>query len=462
MDPPPGFEEWYEFAISHHSPIIDDFDTIYHSVSPFWRQSGREIRRAMKEAYGTTNSELWQCSFSGDSAKTVCDHAQRSFDRHITLEFDRLMGSLKGKLGDVRLLVNHFDEAAVLIPPPGAQSGGYHGRDLFRMEHMSKTPIGQLITKHCEPKSISGDKSSSPYADTYGLPFVVNQSAAMNLCQQPQHSHLHGFLMSPTSFRLFEGLVPILSTGSPSVMGDVLFPSPAYAEAEFQYEEPHDMDWEKKRNVLYWTGSTTGGYAHDDHWPHYHRQRFVSLVQNPNGKQVYRYLDQQGGKMVPRLSSFLNRRLYNVGFTNVVGCDRKHCRDQRAYFDLKSWADKDEALGSRLVFDIDGNGISGRYYKLLASRSTPLKMTIFREWHDDRLVPWYHYIPVSLGMEELPELVMHLTTTESGQRRAKEIADQGREWYLKAFRDVDKTIYLYRLFLELARLEDPEREARGQ
>jgi hypothetical protein len=158
-------------------------------------------------------------------------------------------------------------------------------------------------------------------------------------------------------------------------------------------------------------------------------------------------------------SSFLNRKLYDVSFTNIFQCNRKACRDQRAYFDVKSWADKDKALQSRLVFDIDGNGISGRYYKLLASNSTPLKQTRLREWHDDRLVPWVHYVPVSQGMEELPELVLYLTSTKSGQRKAKEIADQGREWFSKAFRDIDLTIYMYRLLLELARIQDPNREA---
>lgn len=130
------------------------------------------------------------------------------------------------------------------------------------------------------------------------------------------------------------------------------------------------------------------------------------------------------------------------------------------YFRTKPCADKDAPLKSRLVFDLDGsNGISGRYYKLLASRSAPLKQTLLREWHDDHLLPWLHYIPVSQSMEELPELVFYLTSTEAGQQRAKEIAEQGREWYKRAFREVDLTIYAYRHILELARLQDPEREA---
>lgn len=158
-------------------------------------------------------------------------------------------------------------------------------------------------------------------------------------------------------------------------------------------------------------------------------------------------------------SSFLNSRLFDVAFTKIFQCERRQCRDQRGYFTVKSWADKDQPLRSRLVFDLDGNGISGRYYKLLASKSVPLKQTLLREWHDDRLMPWVHYIPVSQSMKELPELVSYLTSTEAGQKIAKEIAEQGREWFSKAFRDVDLSIYSYRLLLELARLQDPNRPA---
>jgi hypothetical protein len=137
----------------------------------------------------------------------------------------------------------------------------------------------------------------------------------------------------------------------------------------------------------------------------------------------------------------------------------KYCRDQRAYFKIKPWADKHKALRSRLAFDIDGNGISGRYYQLLASKSVPLKQTLIREWHDDRLVPWAHYIPISQSMEEVPELVSYLTSSDVGQRKAKEIAELGREWHSKAFREIDLSIYVYRLLLEIARLQDPKRQA---
>lgn len=110
---------------------------------------------------------------------------------------------------------------------------------------------------------------------------------------------------------------------------------------------------------------------------------------------------------------------------------------------------------------MDGNGISGRYYKLLASQSAVLKQTVLREWHDERLVPWVHFVPVSLGMEEVPELVRFLAGTERGRRVAREVGEGGAEWFERAVRGVDRGVYVYRLMLEMARVQDPGRERGG-
>lgn len=455
-DPPPGFEAWYEFASSNQSRIVDEFDSIFDTISPFLRLSGKEVIQIMTDVQNVPNVDLWLCSFSSNNGKTRCSHPNRDFDRNIGLLFDTLLGDLRGLLPDVNFLVNHLDEPRVLTPPQSLQRGSVDEGEL-KLTDLTRRPSWDEVTKYCASQN-NAQKAQDHIVETLGIPFITNRSSAMDLCLQSEYSTMHGILMCPTSFRLIEGLVPILSTGSLSTMGDLLFPSPAYIESEFRYDETHDIEWEKKENKLYWAGSTTGGFASGDGWRSYHRQRFVSLTQNLK-RQQHSYIREKDGVVGLEKSSFLNSRLFDVAFTRIFQCERKYCRDQRAYFNSKSWADKDRALRSRLVFDIDGNGISGRYYKLLASKSVPLKQTIFREWHDERLVPWVHYIPVSQGMEDVPELVSYLTSTEVGQRRAKEIAELGREWFGKAFRDVDFSIYTYRLLLELARVQDPKREA---
>ncbi|GIK02046.1 F-actin-capping protein subunit beta [Aspergillus viridinutans] len=432
MEPPPGFESWYNFAKAHQSPIIDDFDVIYDRIFPFWSISGIELTETINRLQDTLNSDVWVCMFSAEEARTNCKHPHRSVDRNIQGFLNSVLADLRGLLPDVKFLVNHLDEPRVLLPSSSERSGS------LNITNYSKRPVWDTLVKFCP--SEGSKKADGPTMQTFGLPFLTDHHSTIDLCSHPEYRGSHGLLISPTSFPLIEGLVPILSTCSLSTMGDILYPSPAYLEPEFEYVEAKDISWDSKHNNLYWAGSTTAGTKPGENEPH-------------------SYLREGKGVVNRVKSSFLNSRLFDVAFTRILQCETRYCRDQRALFRTKSWADKDEALHSRLVFDIDGNGISGRYYKLLASRSAPLKQTLLREWHDDRLMPWIHYIPVSQSMEELPEMVMYFTS-EAGQKRAREIAEQGREWFLKAFRKEDLTIYMYRVFLELARLQDPKRSAR--
>jgi len=455
MEPPPGFEGWFEYAMSHQSPVVDDFDMMYDTISPFWKLSGREIIDSMKNTQRIPGVDLWSCSLTSKGKRSECTHPWRTNDRSINSLFQTLLQALPVDVPDVGFLVNHLDEPRVMLP--SSMSSHVESNRQIHLKDLSNQNIWDIITASCA----NGSKREGPLnssIETYGLPFVTNCQSNNDLCAHPDYKEMHGLIMSPTSFKLIEGVVPVLTTGTLSTTGDVLYPSAAYMEPPFRYDSTKDIPWDQKHNQLYWTGSTTGAYTNTDQWAQYHRQRFVKLIQQLEGKTYY-YLHLRNNIITRTASSFLNSHLYNVAFTKIVGCTWKHWHQQRQYFNLQSWADKDEAFKSKLVFDLDGNGISGRYYKLLASNSVPLKQTILREWHDERLVPWVHYVPVSLGMEELPELVMYLTSTTKGQQRAREIAEQGKEWFGKAMRVEDQSVYVYRLLLELARLQDPERLA---
>ncbi|KAJ6135536.1 hypothetical protein N7512_000696 [Penicillium capsulatum] len=454
VEPPAGFREWYEFAQSRQSVLIDDFDVMYSAIAPLWELSGQEVLEMMNSAQDFSKNELWRCQFSGRDAKTSCSHPHRSFDRNFQPFFDTILQDLGGALPDIKFLINHLDEPRVIFPPE-SMKGDPRSRTLNSI-NPSQTSAWEVLTDSCSLQESLEKVQTTTEVETLGLPFVTDIKSSLNLCLHPEYEEMHGIAQGPKSYRLFNGLVPILSTGSPSTMNDMLYPSASYMEREFTYQESHDIDWEDKRNNLYWAGSTTGGFATDREWWNFHRQRFVRLAQNLE-KGQHDYIRERQGVLQRVKSSFFNGRLFDVALTRIIQCRRKACRDQLSYFHLKPWADKDRALKSQLVFDLDGNGISGRYYKLLASKSTPLKQTIFREWHDDRLFPWVHYIPISQSMEELPEIVSYLTSTEAGRVKAKQVADQGREWFTRAFREVDLTIYTYRLLLELARLQDPDR-----
>ena len=106
-------------------------------------------------------------------------------------------------------------------------------------------------------------------------------------------------------------------------------------------------------------------------------------------------------------------------------CDPDACTAMREHFGLRPIPDpyndpqKDPlsaSYGSKYVLDMDGNGFSGRFYRVLGSRCAALKQTIIHEWHDGRLVPWVHFIPVSMEAEELGEIMHFLVEEEAGQK----------------------------------------------
>ena len=146
-------------------------------------------------------------------------------------------------------------------------------------------------------------------------------------------------------------------------------------------------------------------------------------------------------------------------FTKQKLCAEDDCAAQKADSTLR-WGEPDspnEYKNHRLVIDIDGQGSTDRFYKLLASGSTVLKQTLCEEWHDERLMPWVHYVPISMHMEELPEVVRWLTDEEEGRSMARRIAENGKSWWGQGLRNVDLSLYMFRLLLEWARVTDEKR-----
>jgi hypothetical protein len=188
---------------------------------------------------------------------------------------------------------------------------------------MPGRPTWDVLTKYCAHNAEQSDTSP---VDTHGLPLITNTTSSLNLCAHPSYANEHGLFIAPPSFRLIEGLLPVLSTGAPSTMGDILFPAPAYmVEPEFQYNPAHDIPWSQKSNHLYWAGSTTGSAASTDNgWHNSHRQRFIALAQNLPPHHPHTYLHEVPSDTTPATSiiksiqsTFINTRRYAVNPTRI-------------------------------------------------------------------------------------------------------------------------------------------------
>jgi hypothetical protein len=147
-----------------------------------------------------------------------------------------------------------------------------------------------------------------------------------------------------------------------------------------------------------------------------------------------------------------------VKFSNFIQCDDEDCKAQESYFKKAEWDANDDAHQYKILYNLDGNSFSGRYYRFLKSNSVVFMQALFKEWHDDRLIPWLHFVPISLGMEELPETTRYFLDDPEGKVIAARIASDSREWTRRVLRPIDLTAAYFRVFLEYSRLMDDDRK----
>ncbi|KAM3424967.1 hypothetical protein BST61_g6938 [Cercospora zeina] len=461
--PPPHFEHWFAYAKAVSSPIIDDYDVLDDAISPLLRSSGAEILRAMD----SPNARAWmsQCKIENGRLQPGCECLG-----DVTL---RLFADARviGHLPDVEILINQFDEPRILLDAKRATSirsrhqrreseaNGIEWRDLHQRNVWQELVVDQCRGSEAPQRSHPDLVSLSSEHKVFGL--VQDNFNSLALCDHKDWEHAHGIWESATSLQVTRSPLPVLSAAVISTMNDIPFPAGAYTNGAYAYDEAEVVEYENKSHALYWAGKTTGGLqdvtATD--WVPLHRQRFVSLANDQDAEaQTFLRREKENG-LWKLVSGSLNKTMFNVHFTDVLQCTPDACEVQRKYFEIIEPEPRKKALKYTLVFDADGNGHSARYYRFVQSRSLPLKQTVFREWHDDRLQPWLHYIPISLEMTELPEVVRYFVEEEEGRALAKELALAGREWAQKSLRPEDQVVYLYRLLLELARLQDPVRPA---
>ncbi|KAJ0387879.1 hypothetical protein COL922a_001431 [Colletotrichum nupharicola] len=158
-----------------------------------------------------------------------------------------------------------------------------------------------------------------------------------------------------------------------------------------------------------------------------------------------------------RLGDFLSG-CADVGFTHL-SCGpsndrRKECDWLTPHLSVVNATPMAEQFSSKFLPDADGYSFSGRFRAFLLSTSVPLKATVYAEWHDDRLVPWLHFVPLDNTFQDLYGVLdffadgddaapsqwdVHkvLGKKSKGDDAARWIAEQGRDWAGKVLRRED-------------------------
>lgn len=479
--PPPGFDQWYRVAQEKSFLLVDEFDTVMESLEPFWGLSPSVLRsrvHSIKEA-----PEMTEFRIHNGEVENSGDHYHAAY---LKMWLDSATwGSI---LPNVSFMISTLDEPRVVAPHDTLELAmqnvhslqhqrtrtGRPDLSLLQKSHSKATDVKWLsigeqdawegMMSSCQISSPARNEATGSDLDNLSeLKFVDNVTQSLDVCGSPDRLGGHGFLASPQSLMITHSLVPVFSQCKPSVFNDVLYPSPYY-QMQIQsgdYKEEDDTVFEQKLDRLYWAGTATGGHSTADNWMKLHRQRLVLAATETSQALVSLMQRGLGGVWQFRKTSWSEvAHLFYLRITALAQCSEEACETMKQHFTSPPEA-KEAALGSKYALDMDGNTFSGRYYRLLKSNVAVLKHTVFKEWHDGRLVPWVHYIPLSAEAEELGEIMRFLVEDEEGRAIGQSIASQGRDWARKTLRKEDLEVAFVRVLMEYARIMSDDRDTMG-
>lgn len=380
---------------------IDEYDELDRWFEPFRRVGAQTLKDYIRKAMKGRDASPAICKIAvkNHQFEYVASNPDEGFWHQ--REFDTLLKPLAKYLPDLEILVNEWDEPRVLVGGDRNNEEGFE--DWVRKSY--KNSYDDFVTTPCK------GRNASHFEDSYH-PYLFDVAASKDVCRTPEVGHFYGMVQSPNALYVTHSPVPLLSMSKLSTVADLTYPNVLYIEGLLndEYQEKHDIPWERKKRDLYWTGRTSGGLANkENNWHAYHRQRFVASV---NGLPLS--LSSPGGSSSSPSDGAIrtskefrkNPSLYNVRFVAHNQCDVDQCAEMDAYFNITGQLDSfDEIYKHQFLFDMDGNVFSRRFYSLMFSRSCVVKQTWQEEYFDSWLVPWKHYVPVSMVSAPFPSLL---------------------------------------------------------
>ncbi|EGY20595.1 Beta-1 like protein [Verticillium longisporum] len=510
LPPPPHFDKWFEFAKANGVQLVDEFDMINEMITPFWGLKPKTIRSRAKEALGHDNQLVMMLIRDHQVTHVQGAHTwQREATAGMVSKFIQYLPSMDLAFNihdEPRVVLPHEDLARLIniaknvnMPKANAakwlknkfspkprevgRGDGINEVKTTRFNVYAHQPVWTTSRMSCpadSPARSLEDEGNHDDASKFGvteLGFVYNITALSDICLSPSLATTYGFFDAPNAYNIAHDLFPIFSQSKISSYQDILYPSPWYWYEKVEYDDKVDAPWAKKKDQLYWRGSTTGGYSREGGWRRQHRQRFVQRINSKARAQILVDVanepapgaDPKTPPTTPNTPQWEVRQVargdyqdvVDVAFSYVGQCDPGDCDAQHEFFKVQEHAEQTDAWAYKYLLDIDGNAFSGRFYAFLRSKSLTFKYAIFREWHFEWIKPWAHYIPLSLQGDEWLESIRFFREEEAGIKEAERLAKASTEWAGKVLRKEDMEVWFFRMLLEYARVIDDNREAIG-
>ena len=316
--------------------------------------------------------------------------------------------------------------------------------------------------------------------------YVSNYTGSTDFCQQPDLQTLHGMFINPLSVSESSTFAPLFGGSKLTTNNEILLPAPMYWSGgeRFTGGGKTGISWDKKKDEVIWRGVATGGRNNKDNWRGFQRHRFVAQTNGTKVSGAESWTEIPENWAMPttqyNLAAQQENRLgewtkewSNTGFVDLMcdpppGPNDVHCNHTDPFFEIQPGMQLGEQFDRKFLPDIDGNSFSGRYRGFMLSSSVPIKATIFREWHDSRLMPWVHFVPMDNRFLDFWGIMEYFigykgkhVDIPAHDAEAEKIAIAGQKWANKVLRKEDMQIYVLRLLLEYARLSDDRRDHMG-
>ncbi|KAJ7651125.1 glycosyl transferase family 90-domain-containing protein [Roridomyces roridus] len=484
-DPPKGFDVWWNWAREHNVLLPDEYDQIYHDLEPFWGIEPKSLLATREKLEGTSPS--YTLGKVGGKIGIVKTSLGTSPGVHFLRDANTtvaLLADIEHLLPPFRAVVSALDHASKLSDyyvERAARQAAAEKRVIKSEDLPRGNSTGWLSA--CGPNSPAWNASIDVEGDlppktTAGPTFIYDHKLAMDPCLHPRHFWQHSqFIWKGQGPEPQHEMVPMFSYSSSPVHHNIRIPN-MYLWVEDIMPRTNDPEWHEKIDErLVWRGSATGTGLMVPASPSIkfrkaHRVRFVQFANDVEGlvsilPPVNTKADRVGYPMDVRKAR-LTPAIMDIAFAGTIdsNCNpqmqSKLCKLMAGLAFTKSQSTR-EAGNYKYVIDIDGNGWSGRFKRLLTSNSLVFKTTLYPEWYSDRIVPWVHYIPVQLDLSDLHDTLLFfrgigLNAVGAHDELAREIARAGRAWSQKAWRKEDMISYWFRLILEYTRVMSEDRE----
>ncbi|KAJ7143768.1 glycosyl transferase family 90-domain-containing protein [Mycena epipterygia] len=493
--PPRGFDKWWAYATAHSVPLPDEYDQIDRDLAHFYGMDPVDLQRIQRD--WEAHADSYTIGKDTDDEGISMLNSTLPVDEAVRLELST------GGFQIIELLV----EVERDIPPFRAVFSPHDNPNLvtdyqLKQQALEAAAAGTYIDianppppKHgwlaaCPPFS-PAQLDALPVPFDAGNPntappstFIYAHRAAMDPCLHPAHLASHGAYLAhgagPAPHRV---LVPQFSYSTTPLHHDIRPALPLnWVSDDFPQEgrpPPLGHAWAERRDErLQWRGSNTGiWHAGDGRWREAHRIRLAALGNGmgsanlsvlPGGGEISSTAHQARSRTPVGAPQEVPRARYvpallDVAFAQApVNCESAQCAVLQSLFEFRAPHDLRTAGRYKYVLDVDGNGWSSRFKRLMNSGSLIFKATAYPEWFTDRIAPWVHYIPIQNSYVDLLDALVFFRGDPAGagahDDMARRIAAAGREWSRRYWRKEDLTAYMYRLFLEYARVMSTDRE----